>query len=193
MKTKSPKRFTGLILAAAILTIAQTASAAEVSLKVAKVEGGGTSVVIPITIDKCEGMGALQFDLIYDPAIAEPESVDSGAALSNALIEFKIKSPGRLGVALISSEPVTESGELLKIKFKPIPKASGSTPLEITNQLAWDHKNNLEMLITTEPGSLTLVEDSELFPAKWRTPAMIAGAVLLIIIMFFLFGRSRKK
>ena len=194
MKTKSARRFTGCFLTIVLLiNLTQTASAAAISLKVAAIKGGGASVVVPITTDKCEGMGALQFDLIYDPAIAEPESVDAGAALSNALIEFKIKSPGRLGVALISSEAVTESGELLKIKFKPIPKAAGATTLEIEGQLAWDHKNNLEMLITTAPGSLTLTSgSSELIPPQWQVPAIIGGAVLLVIVLFFMFGRGKK-
>jgi hypothetical protein len=194
MKTKSTKRFTGLLLAVAIMSLAQNALGAAVSLKVAKIEGGGASVVVPITTDKCEGLGALQFDLTYDPAIVEPQSVDNGAALPNGLVEFKIKSPGRLGIALISSDPVTEAGELLKVTFKPLPKAAGATLLEITNQIAWDYKNNLEMLITTEPGSLTVTAATgfDLIPEKWQTPAVIGGVLFLVIVLYFLFGRSKK-
>jgi hypothetical protein len=193
MKTKFSTCFTGFcLITALVLTLPVTALAAEVSLKVATIEGGGASVAVPITADKCEGLGALQFDLIYDPAIAEPQSVDNGSALASGLVEFKIKSPGRLGVALVSSEPVTETGELLKVQFKPLAKASGATTLEITNQAAWDHKNNLEMLVTTAPGSLTITADAGLLPDQWRTPAIIGGVVLLVLVLFFLFGRGKK-
>lgn len=195
MKMKFTKRFAGLLLAVAILLLAQTARAAAVSLKVAKVKGGGASVVVPITTDKCEGLGALQFDLTYDPAIVEPQSVDNGAALSNGLVEFKIKSPGLLGIALISSEPITEPGELLRVTFKPLAKATGSTPLEITNPLAQDHKDILEMLVTTEPGSLTITSGAigDLIPEEWKIPAMVGGGVLLVIILVLVLRRGKKN
>ena len=146
MKTECIKSAKGFFLIAIILTgLAQAASAAEMSLKVETVKGGGTNIEIPITTDRCEGMGALQFVLTYDPVVVEVESVEAGNALPNGMVEFNIETPGQVGIALISSAPVDVSGELLKVRFKLFNAKGGSTPLEITKATAWDYDNNLEM------------------------------------------------
>ena len=179
----------------------QVTTAATVSLKVATVEEAGSSCDVPISTLQCDGLGALQFVLTYDSTIVFPESVDAGSALSSGLVEFDVKEPGQLGVALVSSAPVDGAGELLKVRFKRIAPEGGQTDLAITSEAAWDHKNGLEMLVTAEPGSLTLKPDvppTGMLPSLdgiSETTMLIAGAagvvVLLLIVIIALAMRKR--
>jgi ribosomal protein L40E len=183
-----------------LVFLTQTASAATVSLKVETIEGSGSSIETPISTGSCQGLGALQFDLTYDPTIVEPEWVETGSALPNGLVESKVKAPGLLGIALISSVPVSKSGELLKVRFKPLATEGSSTDLEITGETAWDYENNLEMLVTTEAGSLSLTPGTpkaELPPnSSLRIPLMIGGIgslVLILITALVMRGRGSQS
>jgi len=179
----------------------QATLAATVSLKVATVEKQGSSCEVPISTMQCDGLGALQFVLTYDSTIVLPESVDAGSALSNGLVEFDVKEPGQLGVALVSSKAIDVAGELLKVRFKRIAPDGGQTALAITSEAAWDHENGLEMLVTIEPGSLTLKPGESptgMLPGLdgiSETTMLIAGAagvvVLLLIVIIALAMRKR--
>ncbi len=199
MKTESAKSFRFFFLITTLLmTLGQAASAAAVSLKVETSKESGSSIETPISTERCDGLGALQFDLTYDPAIVEPESVEAGSALSNGLVEFEVKSPGLLRIALISSAAVNESGELLKVRFKPVAAEGGSTDVEITGEAAWDYENNLEMLVTTEAGFLSLTPDApptKVLPnSDLKVPLVIGGVLLLLVVILIiaLAMRGRK-
>lgn len=176
--------------------MAQTLSAASVSLKVETVEGQGASVETPISAGRCEGLGALQFDLSYDPAIVEPETVEAGRLLPSGLVEFDVPKPGALCIALVSSDPVNEPGELLKVRFKQVASEGGRTELSITRETAWDHEKGLEMLVTTEAGSLTLrpgVAASRPFAENGMVIALvIGGAVVLLLILAAIIALARR-
>ena len=198
MNTEFARSFRFMLLTTTLLmTLGQAASAATVSLKVEAIEGSGSSIEIPISTGQCEGLGALQFDLTYDPTVVKPESVEAGSALSSGLVEFEVKTPGLLGIALISSAAVNESGELLKVRFKRVAAEGGSTALGITGEAAWDYENNLEMLVTTEAGSLSLtpgIPATGLLPSSGlKVPLVIGGIVLLVVILIFAMARRGKK
>lgn len=196
MKPEFAIRFRFLLSATLLVFLSQAASAATVSLRIETIEGSGASVEVPITTEQCKGLGALQFDLTYDPAIVEPESVETGSALPSGLVEFKLKAPGLLGIALISSVPVSGSGELLKVRFKPLATEGSSTALAITSETAWDYENNLEMLVTTEAGSLSVAPAAradKLPPngESWN-PLMIGGVVVLVVILIIALAMRRR-
>lgn len=198
MKTEFTRSLGFLLLAAMFwMTVGQPASAATVSLKVETVEAGGPSVETPIATGPCEGLGALQFDLTYDPTVVEPESVEPGSALPNGMVEFKVKKPGVLGIALISSAPVDGSGTLLNVRFKPVAVAGGSTALGISGEKAWDFKNHLEMLVVAEPGTLRLTSGDSVAGSLPKNDLMIplligATGLVLAILIIALARRGRN-
>ncbi len=197
MKPEFVIRLRFLLSVTLLVFLSQAASAATVSLKIDTTEGSGASIDVPITTKECEGLGALQFDLTYDPAIVDVESVDAGSGLSNGLVEFQVKAPGLLGVALISSVPVNGPGELLKVRFKPLTPEGSSTDLAITSETAWDYENNLEMLVTTEAGSLNLtssIPPTGFLPLGGSViPLMIGGAVVVLVVILIIVRAMRGR
>jgi hypothetical protein len=193
MKMKFSKRSYGLFLTIALLSLSQIASAATLSMKVKTVSASGDRIVVPILTDTCEGLGALQFSLSFDQNVVAVVSVEAGAALSNGMVEFNLDTPGQVGIALASNEPITETGELLTVEFKTLNPKGGKTEVKINRPAAWDHKNNLEMLVTTEDGSLNVSPSRELIPEKLKLPLLIGGGVLFVLILIILIARRAKK
>ena len=185
MKTTSEK-IVSLWSIALTIILATAVSAASLSLKVGTVESSETTIEVPITTDRCEGLGAMQFNLSYDPAVIKPVSVESGSELTNGLVEFEIKSPGLLRVAMVSSNPVKGSGELLILLFDRVEKGATQTGLAITDEAAWDYENNTEMLVTSEAGALNLTTKSALIPDKLKMPLIIGAAIAALLIFMIL-------
>lgn len=197
MKTTFFTSQLGSLLAAIWLAvIAQTVSAATISLKVEAIEGSGPTVEVPISAVTCEGMGALQFDLSYDPSVVEVESVETGGALTGGMVESEVKSPGLLGVALISGTPIDGTGELLKVQFKLVAATGGTSSLAITHESAWDYKNNLEMTVTSENGSLSLVPGAPwvgLLDRFGMGSLIVIGAIVLLALIILSVAKQKRK
>lgn len=200
MKIHSPLKI--ILLAGMLLgTLLSGASAASVSLKVNTLESAESNMTVPILATQCEGLGALQFTLIYDPAVVEPVSVESGGNLTDGMTEFSIIAPGRLGIAIVSGTPVNKTGELLKVIFKRVKTDEATTDLTITDAKAWDYTNNMEMLVSTEPGTLTLTQKTNpsiagRIPDAWKNPLMIGAGIFLLLVLLFLliiFSKRGKK
>jgi len=189
MKTEHTRRYKFFLVITLLITLGQTASAATIALKVESIKGSGASVEVPIAMSESGGLGALQFDLTYDPTIVNPKSVENGIAMINGMVEFKVKSPGLLGIAFISSEPVYGSGELLKVRFKPVAKKAGNTILTITEESAWDFENNLEMLVTTEDGFLSWAPElpkTEPAPKSGFDTRLVIGSIVLLVVILII-------
>ena len=172
---------------------------ATLSLKVGTVESSDQSIEVPMSATQCDGLGALQFSLTYDAEVIEPTSVDAGGNLTSGLVEFDIKSPGTVRVGMISSNPVKGAGELLKVTFKRLTSEDGKSDLSLNEVIAWDHKNNTEMLVTHEAGSVVLKNNlgllpENLIPDYLKMPIIIGGVVLILfVILVTILKRSKKK
>ena len=174
--------------------MAQAVSAATLSLKVASVDGNGPSIDLPVMALKCEGMGALQFVLTYDETVFEAESAEVGSGLSNGMVEFDIQTPGKIGIALVSSEPIIVAGELVKVRFKLLSPTGGRSDVKIAREIAWTYDKGLEMLVETEAGSVSISPSlANLIPKDWKMPIIIGAIVLFVIIFILLVTRKGKK
>jgi len=196
MKTNSEKI---VIIVVSVLSfiLAPVVSSASLSLKIGSLKSGDQSIEIPISADRCEGLGALQFNFTYDAAVVEPTSVESGSDLSSGLVEFEIKSPGNLRVAMISSNPVKGSGELLKVIFKRVSQEEETSGFALSEVIAWDHETNTEMFVTHEAGALILTKKSGLIPDNLvpdhlKMPLIIGGIVLILLILIILIVKKLK-
>jgi len=101
-------------------------------------------------------VGAAQFDLVFAPELfAEPVIMPS-TILGNALLESNQIEPGRLRIAFVSSEPLPEHGELMKIEFPSIDKDERSTSVSVDsvkleNVKAWRLADSSEVDIRIGP------------------------------------------
>ena len=179
-------RCTLLLLAAAAPALA----AATMRLEVGSTTGTpGATVDVPLSITDAKNLGSLQFDLVYDPKLFEPSQppVKAGALLPGAMVESNAVEPGTLRVAMISGEPVNGSGEILVLTCLVAQDASGAAEIRPTAVRAWDHRNNLDMLVESSTGLLTIA------PRLPWTPlvAIAAGVVVLLVVLVAIARRGR--
>lgn len=141
----------------------------------------GTAVELPIVVRKSMNLGALEFELRYDPEVLEVREVVAGPMLASAMLSSHVQEPGRLVVALASSESVEGDGLLLKVQATVRPTTKASSPLTWEKVRAWENRIELpEMLVTSEPGSFQ-VAAARFSPAMIALIALIALGLLLAV------------
>jgi hypothetical protein len=165
------------VLATAVAVLATgLAQGASVTIAGGSVAGGaGASVTLPISVQGAQGLGALQMEFTYDPAVLEAVSVEEGALLAGAMVESKIGQAGRVPVALVAGKPISGDGELLKVRFRVLGAAGCAVGIEKAR--AWDQSTPpLDMLVTVQPGAVTVAAAGT---PVWMYGAIGGGAVVL--------------
>lgn len=173
-------RPTVVVGALCLLAVWASAAAASVTIAVPQDATGvpGHDAAVPIAIRGAQGLGALQFELTYDPAVLEAGEVVAGPGIAGVLLESNVVSPGRLRVAMAGNEPMTGDGELTAAFAV---KAPGTSALGLENARAWEQANSLDMLVDVESGEFLAVAS----PAAGNHVillAVVGGFVLLVVI-----------
>jgi hypothetical protein len=176
------------VLGAALLSVV-TVNAATMTLRVASVEGERDSVVsVPISATGVVNVGALQFDLVYDPQVLRADTVTRGTPGGNALVDFNASVPGRLRIGMVTTEGIGSDGTIANASFQLTGDAGASTSLTIENARAWDTPAHLEVLVSAEAGRVSVVAASP--------PWLVIGAVIGLVALAFLvllFALTRRK
>ena len=191
MKTQSILRLLGLVSLIALLVFAQTVLAATVTLRVASVEGAPNSTVdVPINIEGAKGIGAVQFDLLYDPAVVKAQSITRGpVAGDNALLESNVIQPGRMRAVFATTDGMKSDGIFATARFAVTGNSGQSSALTLENGRAWEPITHVEALVKTEPGKVTVAADYTL----WLLIAAIClVSLLLMFIVVWLLLRRRR-
>lgn len=170
------------------LLAADWAGAESVTVAAGSAKGAvGSTVKIPILIQGAQDLGALQMDLVFDPAVLEVESVEPGALLSG-LVDSNAVAPGRLRIAMATSQAVNGDGELLTISFKVL--GGGQTPLTPEMVEAWQAATSFSMMATTQAGSFT--SDGGVF-LMVALAALAVGILAILGLAFFMVRRKRSQ
>jgi len=176
----------------------------ELSIAPGTVEPGAVAKV-PIQLNSSKGMGALQFELVFDPASSRFSGIENGPLLSAALVESNVVEPGRARVALVSNEPVQGAGVLLVAEFEVLVGPDGPLSFGLEAVRGWDQADNLPMNITgtsqdwtrttparTEAGNPDAAPEGagvEIRP--WLYGAI--GLALLCMVAYFLRRRNTQR
>ena len=188
---------TSAALAAALLIMLLTAasSRAQVVLKVGDATGApGAEAVVPILISGSQKAGPMQFILDYDrrmleaiadPPDAEPRGVVFGSLVSGGMIATNTAEPGELKIALRTEEPITQDGELLRVRFRVKGKRGDTCTLNILVPEVWEKATLYEMAVRVEPGAFTVGG------LGLSMPLLIA--VVAALLLSFLILKMRKK
>ncbi len=85
----------------------------------------GSNFDIPVTVGDTTGQGIIsyQFDMLYDPAIIQPQGspVDTAGTMSSGMfVTVNNPSPGLLKVVAFQATPISGAGTLFKFKFTAI-------------------------------------------------------------------------
>lgn len=183
------KRIFPGILAVFLLLISQPVFAASVTLRAGTVEGAtGSTVEIPIEVAGAAGLGALQWEVVFDPTVLSADTVTQGKQASKALVESRKDTPGRLFIALASSEDVNGDGPVAVAKFKVIGAQGQSSNLAIENANAWEGKTLRAVQVNPAAGKFTIGG------LPWWLPWLLLalGILLLLLILILLLTRRRK-
>ncbi|MBT8439771.1 MAG: hypothetical protein KJO91_08590 [Gammaproteobacteria bacterium] len=143
-----------------------------------------------ITTSRPDGVGALEVELVFNAMKLEFDSVSAGPLLANAMFDYKVISPGRVRVDLISNTPIEKEGVLFIAKLRVL--EPGSTMIQIENSEAWTHSNLHEMGIETH--SLELIVSRATRDIIFSKSNILIGIVMLVMVLIaFVVGRRSSK
>jgi len=157
MKLGSIKR-TLIIAALAVVIIMPALSCGRAAscLKTARKSGATTGQVnVPVNANNASNLGSLEFELVYNPGILQPESVAKGELADNAMIDFSFARSGRVWVAMVDSNGLSGSGSLAIITFRRVGSGQTAATLTLENVRAYNATTLIDIVTGTTAGNLT--------------------------------------
>jgi hypothetical protein len=150
--------------------------------------GPGSDVVVPVSVQGAKDLGAIQLELVYDPAVLEPKQLDEGAALPPGVLDDNPAVAGRWKVGLASNKPFSGDGELFRFKFTVRGGSKSAVSLESAH--VWDNAiPPLEMLVKMEAGVVTVGSAASGFGLY----ASIGGAAVVLLVLVAIVMSRRKR
>jgi hypothetical protein len=176
MRKRNMFYHTVLVLLGVVL-LGEAVHAATVTLRVGSAQASpGSTVEVPIEAIGAPGIGPMQMELVYDPAVLTAETVTRGALMSgNALMESNVIPRGRVVIAMVAADPIKGDGVIVKVRFKVIGNAGQQSTLTLETVKAWERGNQREVLVKTEAGKVTVATDYSLW--------LLLGAACLCSLM----------
>jgi len=172
-----------------LLLAGTVASAAALNISIGSHEtDAGASLDVPVMADVPDAVGALQFDVTFDPAVLSISDVTSGALLGNALVEFGGEPAGTVAVAIASLDGISGNGDLVVLTFDVVGDGGDSTALEVSDARAWEGENHLEVLVDAQGGDVSIAESGGGFPMIYVIAAL---ALLLVAVVAVTMLRRR--
>ena len=184
------RRLVALTIPVLLAAVASLAHAGSVTVTPASVEGHpGREVVLPVTARGAQGVGALQMDVVYDPATLDFEGVTAGPMLEGALVESRSSAPGRVRVAAAGGAAVSGDGTLFSLTFAARGASASRTPVTIERARAWAQADDLEMRVDVAAGEVRLVAPAAGGLPAWAPFAGLAAVGLVVLVVV----RSRRR
>jgi hypothetical protein len=170
---------------------------ADITLKVADTKAAaGGEVDVPILISGSQTVGPIQFMIDYDPRLleamtdppdAEPKNVVFGKVVKGGTLAQNPTGRGEWKIALRTDEPITQDGELLRLRFRVKGKKGDSCTLALDAAEAWEKESLFQVRVATQPGVVTIAGGG--LPL-W---ALIAAVLAVLVLAGFLFFVVRRK
>jgi hypothetical protein len=171
------------------LTFSASADASALTLRVATLDGNeGGPIQVPLQVNGATNVGALQFDLLYDPQVLQVDTVTGGPLAGNALVDSNSTEKGRLRIGLATTDGLKGDGVFVQANFKIIGHAGSSSSLTIENARAWETPSHLDILVTSEAGRVNVIAAS---PSWWLIGGVLALVVLLSLLLVVVLSRRR--
>lgn len=171
--------------------------ASSVTLFVPPSQGAaGSEIQISINVRDCQKLGALQFELVFDPLILEPRIVEGGALAAESQLDFNVISPGRMRIVMNTSASgsISGTGTLLNAGFLVQGEAGQVSELQLTEVRAWDNTAPeavpYPMLVTLEsPASFTVTGGL----SSYLVIGIIVAALALLGMVIALVVRGKRE
>jgi hypothetical protein len=192
MKQKMLFLIIGIVAMFIMVTSASAAVAFTLSLGSTTAPPGGETN-LPIQAHGATNVGAVQFEITYDDTLLTPLKVEASSLAPNALVEFNADTPGRLAIGVVTVAPINGDGPLVSVRFKVNATQGQVIPLTLENAQAWDETSLLDMLVTTEPGQITVASDQTVYYLLIGAAAVLCCLGLIVIILLIVWLVRRRK
>ena len=106
----------------------------------------GANVAVPIWLENAGDMVRLEFNLNYDPLIAEVVDVRHGSRTSNTAFSYNAEIPGFIRFGTAAARAVSGDGSAAVVKFKIIGPRGSSSSMTLTNSVVGDDQGKAEIL-----------------------------------------------
>ena len=143
----------------------------------------GGQVIVPLNLDiSGESLYAADFTIGYDSAVLTATGVTAGALAGNFMVASNLDIPGQVRVSMAGAQPITSSGELLRVAFDVVASYPGpSSDLIFTRA----ELNEGAIPTSTEDGRITVAIPLHLgwnlVSLPWHPDDTSAAAVLASI------------
>ncbi len=169
----------GVIALALLLATAMAGRAGSVTVVLPQAQAAaGADLEVTVQAREAQGMGPMQLDLRYDPAVLEFANATAGDSPSIGLFDFNLLEPGNLRLAMTGNpgQPLEGEADLFRVTFQVIGGSGQQSPLNADNVRAWEQtEDSFDMIVEVEPG-LVLVRGGV-------SVVLLAGAALATIIL----------
>lgn len=149
----------------------------------------GSEIEAEFEVGSKAPMGAIQFDILFDPQFLDAVQIEATESLSASQggLEFNQLEPGRIRVAIACSKPVTGTGALFSLRATA--KTIGKVELGFVDAQAWESQTLRELRVETKGGNF-LIEKAKLDVSNIPMWAWLGGgSILLIATAVFIFRR----
>ncbi len=152
--------------------------------------------VVKVLAEDCTDVGALDLTVRFDPEIVRFESVETGTAAANGMLDFKSAEPGRVVVSLVDADGLAGDGDLLLLNFQTIGEVGAKSAVVLEDVSANHVSKYVEIPVVIKNSELVVAlpmldqpppdapEERPLevfgFPLSW---VITAGAVLVMLLM----------
>ena len=163
-------------------------------------------VRVPINLKGASDLGSLEFVLVYEPATMEFVGIDPGVLAADAVIETKLRAPGKVWVGMIDPRGINGDGSIAVVSFRTLEGGQADSPLYLEEISSHYASTLLDAPSRPTPGMLTakdgwfssptLIVLSKLcgffleysVPRMNINPAVMATVVSVSIIFLFIKG-----
>lgn len=178
------------LAACAFLAASGLAGAASVTISLPRSEAAENSQIqVAISVREAQGLGPLQLDLRYDPAVLQFVNATEGKGPAVGLFDSNLLEPGNVRLAMTGdpNQPIQGDGELFLVTFRVLGSVGQTSALTAENVRAWEQTQEaFDMKVGVEPGAL-LVKSGGL--PGWLIGA---GIVLLAVILAAVFALRKR-
>jgi hypothetical protein len=150
----------------------------------------GERAAIPLTLEGAKGLGALQLELVFDPAQLEPIEIAAGPLGADTLLDVNVVAPGRWRIALAGAA-LADDGLLLRAIVRPKGDAGAEARVRVEAARAWAHATNLDVAVTANACTVRVVA-----AAPARAAALwpwIGGALVVVLVGIARWAVRRRR
>jgi hypothetical protein len=115
----------------------------------------GTTVLVPVRLEKAGDLSRLEFILNYNPSIVEVVNVYQGSRTSTTAFSYNAETPGVIRFGTTAARGVNGDGSAAVVEFRVIGPSGSSSPITVTGSNIGDSRDRIRT-INLVPGKLAV-------------------------------------